>query len=445
MIYPAPPGITPLTHKCGCGSRLTMPYVAGRTESTLVCAADETHDTYVSKYSRTRLVTGQEVDILTSEVTDTNPVDLATTHQWLDGALQLSASEIKRLFCPKASDAEAQLFFQVCRYQKLNPFLKEAYLIKYQDSEPASIVVGKEAFTKRAQRIDDCRGWAAGILVDRGGVLAEQEGSVLLPGDKLIGGWCRVKRRSVDADFYHTVGLSEYLQTTRTGTVTKFWDKMPATMIRKVAIVQGLRECFPEDFDRLYDAVEVIDGQVIQSTGEVIDDLPNNSTAVIIPQVEESKPDPLPTFGTCPVHEGVPWTTKANNWGGISVWHSLGEGEYCRQAVILKAQFGDAWAHEHYGERVQAEMNLWLKVTYGGKTWSKLSPDEMLDALSKVSKTDRPSAVDGVDQITGEILGEPAEDPGPPDEPPDDDDAEEYAAFLISEAAKQEEEPATPA
>jgi hypothetical protein len=34
------------------------------------------------------------------------------------------------------------------------------------------------------------------------------------------------------------------------------WAKMPATMIRKVALVQSLREAFPSDLGGLYDSCE---------------------------------------------------------------------------------------------------------------------------------------------------------------------------------------------
>ena len=52
----------------------------------------------------------------------------------------------------KVTDQEIMMFVSLCKYQKLNPFLKECYLIKYGDNFPASIVTGKEAFLKRATR-----------------------------------------------------------------------------------------------------------------------------------------------------------------------------------------------------------------------------------------------------------------------------------------------------
>ena len=50
------------------------------------------------------------------------------------------------------TDQEVALFINLCKYAKLNPWLKEAYCIKY-GSEPATMVTGKEAFLKRAERM----------------------------------------------------------------------------------------------------------------------------------------------------------------------------------------------------------------------------------------------------------------------------------------------------
>ena len=46
------------------------------------------------------------------------------------------------------TDQEIMMFIGLCKYQHLNPFLREAYLIKY-GNQAATIVTGKEAITKR--------------------------------------------------------------------------------------------------------------------------------------------------------------------------------------------------------------------------------------------------------------------------------------------------------
>ena len=59
------------------------------------------------------------------------------------------------------------MFINLCKYAGLNPWLKEAYCIKY-GNEPATMVVGKEAFMKRAEKTPGFDGMEAGIIVMSG-------------------------------------------------------------------------------------------------------------------------------------------------------------------------------------------------------------------------------------------------------------------------------------
>ena len=73
------------------------------------------------------------------------------------------------------TDQEAAMFINLCKYQKLNPFLNEAYLVKFKGS-PAQMIVGKEAFMKRAENNEQFQGFKAGIIVERKGDMVELEG-----------------------------------------------------------------------------------------------------------------------------------------------------------------------------------------------------------------------------------------------------------------------------
>jgi hypothetical protein len=46
------------------------------------------------------------------------------------------------------TNQEVLMFLQLCRYRGLNPWIPEAFLVKYGGS-PAQIIVGKDAFTIR--------------------------------------------------------------------------------------------------------------------------------------------------------------------------------------------------------------------------------------------------------------------------------------------------------
>lgn len=65
----------------------------------------------------------------------------------------------------KVTDAEVKMFTELCKAQRLNPFLREAYLVKF-GSNPAQIIVGKDVFLKRARSNPRFKGFKAGIIVE---------------------------------------------------------------------------------------------------------------------------------------------------------------------------------------------------------------------------------------------------------------------------------------
>ena len=149
------------------------------------------------------------------------------------------------------TDQEVVMFIELCKAQHLNPFIREAYLIKFGNS-PANIVVGKDVFVKRAYRNPDYEGMRAGIVVvDKTGDVKEREGSLKAPGETLIGGWCEVYIKNKKHPIKSIVSLEEYSKAQST------WKSMPMVMIRKVAMVTALREAFPEDLQGMYDASEM--------------------------------------------------------------------------------------------------------------------------------------------------------------------------------------------
>lgn len=156
------------------------------------------------------------------------------------------------------TDQEVVMFLNLCRFQHLNPFLREAYLIKFGNN-PATIVTGKDAITKRAMRNPSFAGQQAGVVIfhDESGELEYRTGSLLMKGEQLVGGWAKVFVKGYQHPIEAVVSFDEYVGTTKDGTVNSQWSKKPATMIRKVALVQALREAFPDDLGGLYDQSEM--------------------------------------------------------------------------------------------------------------------------------------------------------------------------------------------
>lgn len=183
-----------------------------------------------------------------------------------NGEVQLDKQTIKNYLvsgdADRVTDQELELFINLCKYQKLNPFLRDAYLVKF-GSQPANMIVGKDFFIKRAYANENFKGYTAGVIVlGKNGNIEERPGSFYAKEvEKLVGAWCKVEFTN-GTDFYHTVAFDEY----NTGKST--WASKPATMIRKVALVQALREAFPEDYQGLYDSSEMgVNEEVLPTDG----------------------------------------------------------------------------------------------------------------------------------------------------------------------------------
>ncbi|WP_284142982.1 recombinase RecT [Caloranaerobacter azorensis] len=70
------------------------------------------------------------------------------------------------------TDQEVVMFINLCKYQKLNPFLNEAYLVKFKGA-PAQIITSKEAYMKKAEMNPQYDGMRAGLIVQRGTILSK--------------------------------------------------------------------------------------------------------------------------------------------------------------------------------------------------------------------------------------------------------------------------------
>lgn len=191
----------------------------------------------------------------------------------------------------EVTNQELVMFVNLCKFQKLNPFLNEAYLIKFKNA-PAQIIVSKEAFMKRAEAHPKYQGMEAGIIVDRNGELVEIEGAVKLQDDKLIGGWCKVYRDDRKMPITTKISLSEFSKGQST------WNQMPLNMIRKTAIVNALREAFPESLNALYTEEEApaqasnVDHS--QQVKEEINEKANSEVIDIEPEPENAHPSNEP-------------------------------------------------------------------------------------------------------------------------------------------------------
>lgn len=158
----------------------------------------------------------------------------------------------------KITNQEFKLFTELCKVRKLNPFLREAYLIKYKAGTPAQLVVGKDAILKRAVLNPNYDGIESGIIVlKEDGSVEERKGTFRLGTEQLVGGWARVYRKDWSHPTYTSVSFNEVAQKNGQGQLNSNWNNKGATMVEKVAKVRALRETFVEDLGGMYEAEEV--------------------------------------------------------------------------------------------------------------------------------------------------------------------------------------------
>ncbi len=156
----------------------------------------------------------------------------------------------------RVSMTEIVMFINLCKFSGLNPWLKEAYCIKY-GTEPATMVVGKEAFLKRAEQHPEYDGQKSGIIIlKESGDIEYRNGAFFLPGEEIVGGWAEVFRKDWSNSIRVEVSFDEYAGKKKDGTLNSQWSKKPATMIRKVAQVQALKEAFTTNLGAMYTAEE---------------------------------------------------------------------------------------------------------------------------------------------------------------------------------------------
>nr|DAS62493.1 MAG TPA: RecT protein [Caudoviricetes sp.] len=176
--------------------------------------------------------------------------------------VQLSINLVKRYLSgdnPNVTESEIMYFMKLCKARGLNPYIRDAYLIKY-GNQPAEIIVAKDAVEKRAIQNPKYDGKEVGIYVENKetGELIKREGSILRKNkEELVGAWCTVYRKDWKYPITKEVNFDEYIQKKKDGTPNTNWENRPVTMITKVAIVQALREAFIEELSGMYEAEEM--------------------------------------------------------------------------------------------------------------------------------------------------------------------------------------------
>lgn len=167
------------------------------------------------------------------------------------GVVELSAALTKMYFCPAATELECVVFNNWCAHNGLDPWKREAYLVKY-GTEPAKFITAKDALTKRAAQNPLYKGQKAGVVViNRDGELENRVGELVLPNEELVGGWADVFVDGYVCPISASISFHERCQY-KDGKPMAKWATSPALMIRKCALAAALREAFPGDVGNMY-------------------------------------------------------------------------------------------------------------------------------------------------------------------------------------------------
>lgn len=134
------------------------------------------------------------------------------------------------------TEQEQSQFIEIAIAYQLNPFKREIYCIPFMTSvkeddkwvkkKKLSIITGYEVYIKRAERLKVLDGWNVktfGKIPDLKAVIT-------------------IHRKDWSHPFEHEVWFREY------NLENKIWQNKPVTMIKKVAVAQGFRMAFPDEF-----------------------------------------------------------------------------------------------------------------------------------------------------------------------------------------------------
>lgn len=173
----------------------------------------------------------------------------------------------------KVGKQKLEMAVKIAVTNGLNPLKKEVYFIPFKDQSgnyDLVIVTGYEVYLKRAEASGKLEWWNVEIVDDTNGK----------PKKAVI----TIKRKDWQKEFKHEVYFSEVALSKAS------WIKMPRFMLKKVAISQGFRLCFPEQIAGLPNTVDEVETK--ESEQEVA--IPNDELPATPEQKNIIEKLPLP-------------------------------------------------------------------------------------------------------------------------------------------------------
>jgi phage recombination protein Bet len=305
------------------------------------------------------------------------------------GPVTLTLALVKRRFCEKASDLEAYEFLQFCRYHQLNPWLKEAYLIKYSQSDPAAIVVAYTKFIERARENPFYDGYESGLIVERNGAVERVAGAFTLKADVLIGSWARVHLRGQAYPVYVELNLDQIIQKKSGGEVNRMWSRMPNIMAEKVAIATAHRRSLSEVRGMYVDGETAASDSLELDGGADLLDLKAIDAEMGFTESPPATPTPVRDAMGVPVSEPpkAPARTPLNQGDARfekAFWAAMEDARVSREFAYqcMDGLEPSEWTKQHNSrgsELVEMVTTAWRETYAGPPELQESPPDEQPD------------------------------------------------------------------
>jgi len=153
--------------------------------------------------------------------------------------IQVTKETIKQYICPAANDQELAMFSQMCIVHELDPFVGDAYLVKY-GSKAAQMIVSEQTYNRKMHAIPGYAGCEDGIIIQKeNGSIEDRVGEFHLDNEKLVGGWAKIHIKGKEPVLAR-VRLDDYDKKQST------WNDLKARLINKIARINAVRKAAPE-------------------------------------------------------------------------------------------------------------------------------------------------------------------------------------------------------
>ncbi len=320
---------------------------------------------------------------------------------------------VKRTVAPEeAGPAEVAMFLAVCAHYDLDPFVREAWLVK--DKGRLIIVTGRDSFLKVARRDERYRGFEADVVHAKDTFKAvHQNGEVIVVHEingfdrgELLGAYC-VARQEGRPAILITRRFDQYKHLHH----KENWKNYPADMLLARVITAAHRLGYnisglytPEEIDNGEAHEELAGHEVAQKTRQRLEELKADLMAGAPPaeaedadyeiveegslRREEEKPTEVPAAAEAPAAPEADDDSAARAKARGRFWKTYTDRGYDQDSVEQE-KLRHAWLEEHFGKR----------------SFAQLTTAEIRAATKLLESGDGPAKVDGVSAAAGAEAG----------------------------------------